>query len=332
MIAAALLAILVGPLAWWITRRQIAPLQKLRDHIQTLSADPNRAVSPAQYGNDEIGDLARAFDHLMCERLSAESDLRENRAFLASLIENLPVLVFAKSLRPENFGQMLIWNKTAEEVSGYAASDIIGKNVSEVFHPKMAKKLEQLDREMLVDPKVVNIPEYPFRRPDGGLRYLRSISVPMFGASDRPDFALGIVEDITAPRETERALLESKRWLNIITDNLPVLIAYVDRQERYRFCNRQYEMVFARGGEPVVGRKVSEVLGARAYARGAAQIRLAFGGKRVVFERQRVDQGVSRHWHVEYLPDPQDGKVVGFYVLVLDVTALKMIETPLMNS
>ena len=49
--------------------------------------------------------------------------------------------------------------------------------------------------------------------------------------------------------------------LRLITDALPVLVAYLDRDYTYRFNNRHYETWFGRGVETLVGRHAREVIG-----------------------------------------------------------------------
>jgi len=88
------------------------------------------------------------------------------------------------------------------------------------------------------------------------------------------------------------------------------LIAYVDQQERYRFCNSYYESVFASEPGQIVGRTARDVLGERAYAFAAERIATVLQGERVTFEREHVEAGGrTRHWRVEYIPDRQDEKV-----------------------
>ena len=458
MRAAALVMTMAGLLAWWITRRQVAPLQVLRDRI-LASHDTVQVVAPLHHRKDEIGDLDRAFDRLLDEgrlakaeihlseaelraatdssldaffilhadrdregtvvdfrfwylnanaerligmtqqqatgmrlcdllpvmrtaglfgkyvqvfesgapmqeefqletpdiraqwlhnqvvpladgvaitmrnisaRKRDEEELRDNRAFLQTLIDYLPVVVFAKSFRAKSHDQLVVWNKTAEIVMGYPADKVIGKHNVDIFPANVADTLNELDRQMLANPKVTVIPEFPYRRPDGALSYLHSISVPLFDEHGDVEYILGIVEDVTARRHQEQALLKSERWLRAITDNLPALIAYVDQQERYRFCNSYYETVFASEPGQVVGRTARDVLGERAYAFAAERIATVLQGERVTFEREHKEAGGNtRHWRVEYIPDRQDEKVAGFYAMVLDITELKQVENQL---
>ena len=59
----------------------------------------------------------------------------------------------------------------------------------------------------------------------------------------------------------EGQLAESERRMHLIADSLPVLIAHVDREQRYVFMNRAYEAWFNIDPDTARGRPVREVLG-----------------------------------------------------------------------
>ncbi len=61
-------------------------------------------------------------------------------------------------------------------------------------------------------------------------------------------------------------LTEKQDWLTLLTNNLPVLISYIDSEKRYRFCNQRYEYWFGQPSESFHGKTIKEVLGDDAYA------------------------------------------------------------------
>jgi len=72
------------------------------------------------------------------------------------------------------------------------------------------------------------------------------------------------------------------------------------------------------------------VFGGEYYSFTSDRIAAALRGERVTFEREATDRaGHKRCWRVEYIPDVQDGKVVGFYSMVLDITESKDLENRL---
>ena len=110
-----------------------------------------------------------------------------------------------------------------------------------------------------------------------------------------------------------------------VVDNVPVLVAYVDADQRYRFNNMAYERFFGLKPKQIYGKSMSELLGEAAYQTARPYIEQALSGQAVSFERQLPYAGAgTRDVTVSYLPDtsPQ-GEVRGFYVMVNDVSAIR---------
>src|ERR671918_447733 len=82
----------------------------------------------------------------------------------------------------------------------------------------------------------------------------------------------------------ETALRESEERLRLIANNVPALISYVDREQRYQFSNRTYDDWFGIAHERMQGRTVAEVFGDDAYARMRPEIERCVAGESVQFE------------------------------------------------
>ncbi|MES1152271.1 MAG: PAS-domain containing protein, partial [Dongia sp.] len=73
---------------------------------------------------------------------------------------------------------------------------------------------------------------------------------------------------IAAQAETEKAndLLErNSALLRAITDAVPALVAYVDREERYRYCNDEYRDILGVEPESMIGRHIADVVEPEIY-------------------------------------------------------------------
>ena len=131
----------------------------------------------------------------------------------------------------------------------------------------------------------------------------------------------------TAPRHIYTARVSGfPALLGTVTDSVPALIGYVDRDERYRFVNQAYVEWFGRPREAIVGRTVGEVLGPARYASVGPWVRRALAGERVTFE-QPIDHrdGSHRVVRVVYAPDRDDGGAVRGYVgCITDITDLEL--------
>ena len=137
--------------------------------------------------------------------------------------------------------------------------------------------------------------------------------------------------DLMAERasvETSRAASEKR--LRMITDNLPVLIAYIDRERRFGFGNATYDRWFGVTPEHLVGMTVGQVCGEDAARQGAASLEAAFAGQASTCEMRLHIRGAPRYLQGVYIPDVQpDGSVAGVYALKHDVTHVKEVEEQL---
>ncbi len=140
----------------------------------------------------------------------------------------------------------------------------------------------------------------------------------------------GLVElykDISALIESEQALREkaleaSEHRIRLITDAVPVLIAYVNRQGVFEFANRAYEQWYGRSRHDVPGRRLEEVLTRRQLGQLRPWIDRALAGEVVDFEiADPAADGTERFVAKSYIPHLDDNdQPLGFYVLVQDIT------------
>ncbi|MDB5806873.1 MAG: hypothetical protein JWN73_4195 [Betaproteobacteria bacterium] len=133
---------------------------------------------------------------------------------------------------------------------------------------------------------------------------------------------------MAAQESAEQSLAENEQRLRTITDNVPVLIGYVDETLRYRFVNQPFEEWFGMPREQMIGKTVEELLGSgENYAGLQERIDHAMQGYAVTAEREIVTQGRHRYVQTTYLPHyGAPGQVLGLYILVTDLTERKAAE------
>src|SRR5262245_46763048 len=128
----------------------------------------------------------------------------------------------------------------------------------------------------------------------------------------------------------EAALRESEERLRLVANNVPALISYLDRGQRFRFSNRTYDDWFGIAHQRMQGRSLAEVFGEEAYGRMRRDIERCIAGEAVEFEFTTAEGGRGRTLQVACVPH-LDGKgaVLGFYMLANDVSALKRAQEDL---
>lgn len=137
------------------------------------------------------------------ERKQTEEELRRSETFINSVVENLPHMIFVKDAQDLRFVRV---NKAGEELLGYAKHELIGKNDYDYFPKDEADFFTAKDREVLAHGQLSDIPEEPVRTRDGTIRYLHTKKIPIVDRDGIPQYLLGISEDITDRKHTEKEL------------------------------------------------------------------------------------------------------------------------------
>jgi PAS domain S-box-containing protein len=116
----------------------------------------------------------------------------------------------------------------------------------------------------------------------------------------------------------------AKQDFRVILDALPAMVAYWDRHLVNRYTNRAHEVWFGMERGVLLGKHLRELLSEELFQRDSAHIEAALKGDVQMFEQSAANPDGSgyRHLLTHYLPDVEDGHVLGFYVLIYDVTEL----------
>ncbi len=134
------------------------------------------------------------------ERKRAVEESQRMEAFLNSVVENLPLMVFIKDAKDLHF---VLWNKAGEEMIGHTSEELVGKTDYDIFPKEAADVFTAKDREILQLGKLQEVPEEKVSTRDKGERILRTTKIPIFDEQGRPQYLLGISEDITERKRTE---------------------------------------------------------------------------------------------------------------------------------
>lgn len=175
--------------------------------------------------------------------------------------------------------------------------------------------------------------EYRLLQADGQLRWVFARGRCYKDHHGRPIRFLGAALDLTERKHIEQALRQSQTELQLIINAMPILISYVDREERFRLNNAAYLEWYGLTPQELYGRTIREVLGDEAYALRAEHIAEALKGKTCCFSISADHRdGSTRQALMNYLPrHGADGAVNGFYIFVIDETERKQTEEALRN-
>jgi PAS domain S-box-containing protein len=234
---------------------------------QAIGAMTIQSAQPAAFAEDDItalqtmaDQLANAIENarLFAERKLAEealaehaSQLEETTKFLNSVVENFPIMFFVKEAEELRWVR---WNKAGAETIGLSREELIGKTDSDVFPKEEADFFTAKDREALTSGKLVDTPEEPVHTRHKGVRILHTLKVPILDAGGKPQYLLGISEDITERKRAEEEASRTRAFLDSVVENIPLMI-FVKEAADLKW------VLWNRAGEEVVGYSRDEMIG-----------------------------------------------------------------------
>ncbi|MEM7517530.1 MAG: PAS domain S-box protein, partial [Planctomycetota bacterium] len=257
----------------------------------------------------------------------SEKEARQRADRSSAILEHMPVMMNAV----DEAGLFVVWNKECERVSGFSAEEMLGnpEALARLYPDEAYRARVQADaRSRDLDYRDW---ERRYATKDGGTRVLstasisRQVPVPGWGA-------WGMAIDITDRVRAQEELAKGAKRLRLITDALPVLIAFIDAEGRYQFCNKTYEDWFGLRPEAILGRPLAAVLGEQVGEDLRPQIERTLEGEQHGYELLLRDGPGAGRWisaiHVPHLETSADGEtfVDGFYSLIDDISEAKRAE------
>src|SRR5258708_1106178 len=128
--------------------------------------------------------------------------LKQTNAFLDAVVENIPSMIFVKEAQTLRFARI---NRAEEELLGMPREALIGKSDHELFPKEQADLFVAKDREALATHGTVEIAEENVTTADD-TRILRTRKIGLRDAHGRPQYLLGISDDITDAKRAEQAI------------------------------------------------------------------------------------------------------------------------------
>jgi PAS domain S-box-containing protein len=131
--------------------------------------------------------------------------------------------------------------------------------------------------------------------------------------------------------EASAARAVSEARLRLICDAIPAAIAYIDDRRTVGFANRRFGELFGRRSDQLIAKSVRKIFGKKLWSELSPHLDKAFLGRPETFEHtyrpQKDTATITRNILVPELAD--GGRVLGLFVLSLDVTEEKRAERAL---
>ena len=267
--------------------------------------------------------------HDITERKSAEAALRASEAQLRVITDNVPQLIcYIDKDERYRFA-----NRAQEEWHGLSKDEIVGKTIRELLGEDEYKAIKpKIDRALLGD--WVDSEDLHYS-PLKGECIIHTTRVPHFSDDGEVLGYFLAIDDITERKKVENALRESAAQLKLITDNVPAVIVYVDKDERFRFANKVQDDWLGYASQRTLGKTVREVVGEAHYAKIKPGIDRTLQDGEVIEEEQEFDheehgRQIKRTTRVPHISN--DGEILGYFAVIEDITERRRADQALRDN
>lgn len=268
--------------------------------------------------------------------------LSESEKSLSTTLNSIGDAVLAT----DTLGRVTRMNPVAQQLTGWSLEQAQGRPIEEVLcliHEHTRAPAAVPVAKALATGEVQQLANHTALIARDGREYLIADSAaPIRDDAGRLKGVVLVFRDVTTERKTKRTireqneqleqrvrertmqLLESEDHLRSIINYVPVMIAYIDTDQRYVYANHHYQTYFTSGKTNITGRTVQEILGEKNYAIASPFIHRALQGIPKNYDWQPFP-GI---WHsVNYVPKRgAQGRVVGYFVLAYDISERKNSE------
>ena len=263
--------------------------------------------------------------------LQAADSWSQERRLLKSLMDQLPVFIYAK----DRESRFVYANKTVADSKGEAnPEDMIGKSDFDYYPSDLAIEYRATEDEIMSTGKGVSDLEVHEVDKDGRESWSLNARVPWVDANGQVVGILGVNRDITERKAAEAALRESQALFDSLFNSLPQGIYCKDKDGRITFGNASFCRSVGQTLDNILGKTAADIFPAAVTARHRADDEKALAGEIVeTVETQTAPSGKTRYLQLIKTPRyDSKGNIAGLQCIFWDVTDRKQSEEALERS
>lgn len=205
-----------------------AQLEKINQQLQQEIAERKQA-------EQQLQQLNQSLELKVQERTAA---LAKQEAQLRDFLDNATDLI--QSVSPE--GQILFVNHAWKTTLGYNDTDLSQMSVFQIIHPDDIPHCQSIMQQLFATPEDVIAMETRFITKDGR-EILVEGNINCRIENGQPVASRGIFHDVTQRKRATQELQNSKQFLELILDTIPLYIFWKDQKSVYQGCNKHWAVM-----------------------------------------------------------------------------------------
>lgn len=228
-------------------------------------------------------------------------------------------------------GQICVFNRECERLSGLTAAEVTGRSVFEtVLPPDDVEEIRSVFHALAAG-DFPNEYENNWLHKCGQLRRIHWHNTILTDAQGRITYIVALGIDVSETQQAKAVLRARQEQLQRLENAFPALVGQLDTKFNLVFANEQYRRWFGLNPERIIGRPVVEIIGEEAFAVLKPHYETALaGGTSVYHGVVPYQHGGHRSIHGVYVPHiGSDGAVDGVYILSVDITEQEFLASAL---
>ena len=167
----------------------------------TTELPDGRIIAVVNQPSPEGGWVATHED--ITEQKRAERELEHTRAFLDTIIENVPSPILVKGAPRLEYVYV---NRAAEAYLGISREAMLGKTVYDVMPGPSAELVDAEDRQVLASGEPIFTDEHAVSTPGNGTRITTENRLAVAASDGRPQYVIVVVNDLTERKRSEQRI------------------------------------------------------------------------------------------------------------------------------
>ncbi len=251
------------------------------------------------------------------DRIKAEETLAKERDFTNAIVETVGALVLVTDWE----GRIARFNRACEEVTGYAAVEVLGRQFWEVFIPEGRRKAVAAEFITKGASDYPNSNTSVWATKSGEERHFEWSDTALLDEDGQPEFVIATGIDVTERNRAAEALRQSEERMRAVIQRAPMIVFAFDTQGVFTMAEGSGLSLIQLTPELVVGQNVDRWNKAMPELR--QDVDRALRGETFTVVRSALGHD-GENWYAP-MKDAK-GAIIGAMGVSLDITEKQKIE------
>ncbi|GEM_PF-2332740 len=259
------------------------------------------------------------------EQKMSDESLKESEKLFRSLFESANDALFLHDLLPDGKpGKYTLVNNIACQRLDYTKEKSLEMSPFDIASSEHLAKIPHIVRMMQQEGhgKFEGI-----HRQKDGIEFPVEISTRILDFHGKR-MGLSIARDITDRKKAEEA-----RYMSLVINSVPTLLAYVDANLRLIYMNKAFAEWFGTTINDLAGKSIRDIQGEEEFQQDLPHYQSVLSGKEASFEKISRDIEDNDHFiMVTLTPHYNVELIIGFFTSIIDITECKQAEIRLIQA